>query len=85
MEIASEPTLSFIDPKDPQAASQIVGGLFPDGWMAKDATVVLKSPPGPMRLTASFFIPPNARARHVHLLIRTDHGRRTDLSGCWRV
>jgi hypothetical protein len=68
LEIASEPVLSLIDPKDPRAATQIVSGLFPDGWMSKDATVVLKAP-GPARLSASFFIPPNAPARHVRLLL----------------
>jgi hypothetical protein len=67
VQLASEPTLGFIDPKDPQAASQIVSGLFPDGWMAKDATVVLKAPFSPVKIVASFFIPPNARARHVRL------------------
>ena len=72
VEIAARPTLSFIDPKDPRAASQIVSGLFPDGWMSREAVVLLQSPPGPASLTASFFIPPNATTRHVHLRLGRD-------------
>jgi hypothetical protein len=67
IEIASEPTLSFLDPKNPQARSQIVDGLFPDGWMGKDATVLLKPLSTPARLVATFFIPPNSPARRISL------------------
>jgi hypothetical protein len=64
---ASAPSLSFLDPKDSRSAAQIVSGLFPDGWMSKQAVVVLKSKPDSTRLSASFFIPPNAPARRVRL------------------
>ncbi len=67
LDVTAEPTMSFIDPKDPRSASQIVSGLFPDGWMSKQAVVVLKTRPGAARLSASFFIPPNAPARRVRL------------------
>lgn len=67
VDVAAEPKLSFLDPHDPNAASQVVGGLFPDGWTGKQAVVVLKSKPGAARIVASFFIPPNAPARRVRL------------------
>jgi hypothetical protein len=67
VDIASAPTLSFLDPKNPRSSSQIVSGLFPDGWMGKQAVVVLKSRPDAARLVASFFLPPNAPARRVRL------------------
>jgi hypothetical protein len=67
VDIASAPTLSFLDPKDPRSSSQIVSGLFPDGWMGKQAVVLLKAKPDALRLSASFFIPPNAPARRVRL------------------
>jgi hypothetical protein len=53
----------------PEAAGQIVSGIFPDRWMGRSATVVLKNPQKPARLAATFFIPPAARARHVTLLL----------------
>ena len=65
--VASAPALSFLDPKDPRSASQIVSGLFPDGWMGRQAVVVLKSRLDATHLSAGFFIPPNAPARRVRL------------------
>ena len=66
-ELAVEPQLTFIDPHDPRAASQFVSGLSPDGWTDKEATVLLKVPPSATTLSASFFVPPSAPARHVSL------------------
>ena len=52
------------------AAEQIVGGIdASDGWMTKSASVVLKSPAAPKKLRAEFYIPPNAKAREVTLLL----------------
>uniref|UniRef100_Q02BS6 Glycosyltransferase RgtA/B/C/D-like domain-containing protein n=1 Tax=Solibacter usitatus (strain Ellin6076) TaxID=234267 RepID=Q02BS6_SOLUE len=54
----------------PAAAEQIVGGIdASDGWMTKSASVVLKSPAAPRKLRAEFYIPPNAKAREVTLLL----------------
>jgi Dolichyl-phosphate-mannose-protein mannosyltransferase len=69
VDIAAEPQLSWLDPKDRRTASQTLRGLFPDGWMGKDASVILKTPATPAPLRASFYIPPSARARHVRLLL----------------
>ena len=37
--------------------------------MTKSASVVLKSPAAPKKLRAEFYIPPNAKAREVTLLL----------------
>jgi hypothetical protein len=61
--------LSFLDPQDPKAAPQLVSGLYPDGWMAGEASVLLKVPPAAKSLRVEFFIPDNAPARRMTLLI----------------
>jgi 4-amino-4-deoxy-L-arabinose transferase-like glycosyltransferase len=63
-----KPELTWIDPRDPKAAPQIISGLFSDGWMTEQATVQLKRPERPAPLRAAFVIPPYAPARHVRLL-----------------
>jgi hypothetical protein len=67
--VEQRPTLSSFDPRDPAAASQIVTGLFPDGWMSAQATVLLKraDPPSPLRV--SIYIPDAAPARQVRVLV----------------
>jgi 4-amino-4-deoxy-L-arabinose transferase-like glycosyltransferase len=67
VDIASAPTMSFLDLKDARSWSQIVSGIFPDGWMGKQAVVILKSKANAGRVVASFFLPPNAPARRVRL------------------
>ncbi|HEY1496968.1 MAG TPA: hypothetical protein VGF49_20580 [Candidatus Solibacter sp.] len=63
-------TEEYLTIHSPAAAEQIVGGIdASDGWMTKSASVVLKSPSAPKRLRAEFYIPPNARAREVTLLL----------------
>lgn len=61
--------LSYLDPKDPKAAAQVIAGLFPDGWMTDQATVLLKVPAKSKSLRVEFFIPPDAPARHMELLV----------------
>jgi hypothetical protein len=57
-----------VDPADPKAAPQIVRGIYaPDGWMADQATVVLKRGASPIR--AAIFIPPQAPARNLKVLV----------------
>ena len=52
------------------AAEQIVSGIFPnDRWMSQSGVVLLKSPAEPRKLRAEFYIPPNAKARQVTLLL----------------
>jgi hypothetical protein len=72
VETAAEPTLSFIDPKNSAAMTQVVQGIFPDAWSSNEAVVLLKSPGGRAKLVASFFIPANAPAREVKLLLGSD-------------
>jgi hypothetical protein len=68
-DIVIEPKLSYLDPKDPQAASQFIRGLYPDGWTAQEASVVLKVPPAATTLEAKIWKAPNAPASQVTLSI----------------
>jgi hypothetical protein len=68
------PTLAYLPMNAPQAAGQIVGGIFAleDNrfrWMSRSAVVALASPPAALPLRAMFTIPPQARARRVTLLL----------------
>jgi hypothetical protein len=67
--VAVEPRLTYIDPKSAAAAAQIVSGLSPDGWMAGEAKLLLKSPPRPEPLEISFYVPANAPARLLRVLV----------------
>jgi hypothetical protein len=58
--------LSYVDPHD---TAQIVSGLYPDGWMTDQATVLLKRPEHSMPLRADLYIPPATPARHVRMLV----------------
>ena len=61
--------MSYLDPKDPQAAAHVISGLFPDGWMTEQASVMLKLPEKPASVEVKLFIPADAPARHVQLLV----------------
>lgn len=63
-----KPELSYLDPKGPRTAAHVVGGLFPDGWMVSEATVLLKVPEKYATLKASVYIPPDAPARMITLV-----------------
>jgi hypothetical protein len=70
MVMERHPTLEYVTTNSPGAVDQIVSGVFPnDRWMSQAGIVVLKSPPVPRRLRAEFYIPPNAAAREVTLLL----------------
>jgi hypothetical protein len=71
--IDRKPVLSYLDPKDSQAPAHILAGLFPDGWMSERASVLLKTPENVNSVEVVFFIPPNAPARHVQLLVDGQH------------
>jgi len=63
-------TQEYLTIGTPEAAGQIVSGIFPnDRWMSQAAVVILKSPAAPGKLRAEFYIPPNAKARQVTLLL----------------
>jgi hypothetical protein len=68
------PTLAYLPMNAPQAADQIVSGIFSleDNrfrWMSRSAVVALASPPAALPLRATFTIPPQAHARRVTLLL----------------
>jgi hypothetical protein len=64
-----KPELSFIDPRDPKAGAQILGGLSSDGWTGGEATVLLKPPDRDTPLRVEFHIPQSAPARHVKMMV----------------
>jgi hypothetical protein len=68
------PTLAYLPMNAPEAADQIVGGIYAleDNrfrWMSRSAVVALKSPPAALPLRVTFTIPPQARARRVALVL----------------
>ena len=68
------PTLAYLPMNAPQAADQIVSGIFSleDNrfrWMSRSAVVALASPAAALPLRATFTIPSQARARRVTLLL----------------
>jgi hypothetical protein len=63
-------TREYLTISAPEAAEQVVSGIFPaDRWMSQAGVVVLKSPAVPRKLRAEFYLPPNATARQVTLLL----------------
>jgi len=64
-----KPVLTYLDPRDPQAAAHVLSGLFPDGWMSERASVLLKTPEKLNSVEVVFYIPPAAPARHMQLLV----------------
>jgi Dolichyl-phosphate-mannose-protein mannosyltransferase len=68
--VERHPTLSYVDMKAPEAKDQIVSGIWPDDhWMTASGVVMVKSPAAAMPLAVSFFVPDNAPARHIALLL----------------
>jgi len=63
--IERTPELTSIDGKN---ADQIIGGLFPDGWMSGEATVILKRSEHGGMLRADIFIPEQAAARKLTMI-----------------
>lgn len=67
------PTLEYLPMNAPEAADQIVSGVFDlegkSRWISGSAAIALKNPTEPMPLRAEFYIPPNAPARRVSLLL----------------
>jgi hypothetical protein len=63
-----KPELSVLKIGTPEAAAQILSGIYNnDRWTGEKATVLLKHPPGAASLEVSFYIPPQAPARTVSL------------------
>ena len=68
--VERHPTLEYVDMKAPGVSDCIVSGIWPDDqWMSASAVVMVKSPVIAMPLQVSFYIPDNAPARHITLLL----------------
>ena len=71
--VERHPTLEYLPMSAPEAAEQIVAGLYAiEGrirWTARAAVVALKAPAAPRALAASFTIHPASPARHIRLLL----------------
>jgi len=68
------PTLEYLPMNAPEAASQIVSGIYElennrYRWMGQHAVVALNPPAEPAPLQAIFTIPDQAAARHVQLIL----------------
>lgn len=64
---AYTPELSTLTIGTPEAARQIISGVYPDRWTSERATVTLKRPPDATQVEAKIFIPPQSPARTVRL------------------
>jgi len=63
-------TREYLTVKDPGAAEQLISGVWPtDGWMSRSAVVLLKSPSAPEPLRVSLYIPDQAKARRLWLML----------------
>jgi 4-amino-4-deoxy-L-arabinose transferase-like glycosyltransferase len=72
--IQSKPELEYVSMNAPQAARQIVSGIYDLEenrwrWMGEKGVLLLKTPPRPKPLEVTFFIPPAAPGRQVTLLL----------------
>jgi hypothetical protein len=55
---------------EPSIGEQLISGVWPnDRWMSSSAVVLLKSPAAPAPLGITFYIPDNAKARSVWLML----------------
>ncbi len=75
--IERKPTLTDLSMNAPEAAQQIVSGIYQlEGgqwrWMSRTATILLKPPPEPTPLTIHFTIPDASPARQVSIALN-DH------------
>lgn len=59
-------TLSWLPMNAPEAAEQIVAGLYDvegsNRWMAQRALILVKPPPEPSPVTVQFYVPPESKA-----------------------
>jgi len=68
--VERHPTLAYVTMAAPEAKDQIVSGIWPnDHWMSASGVVIVKSPPVAESLEVAFYIPDNAPARHITLLL----------------
>ena len=68
--VERHPTLTYVDMKAPEAKAQLVSGIWPDDhWMSSSGVVIVKSPTSPAMLGVNFYVPGNAPARRITLLL----------------
>lgn len=67
--VERRPVLETLEIPSPEAAQQILSGIYSDGWMGQEGVVVLKRPSVPAPLRVIFRIPSSAPARHVRVLV----------------
>jgi hypothetical protein len=71
--VERHPTLAFLPMNAPEAAQQIVSGIYDlEGavrWMSGQGVVLLKNPALPATLEANFHIPAPSPVRHVRLFL----------------
>jgi hypothetical protein len=62
-------TREYLTLAAPDSGEQVVSGVYADHWTARTAMVLLANPAEPRGLSAEFYLPPQAKARHVELLL----------------
>jgi hypothetical protein len=68
--VERHPALPYVDMNEPGAKDQIVSGIWPnDHWMSASGVVIVKAPAPARLLSAKFYVPPNAAARRIALLL----------------
>lgn len=68
--VERHPTTSYVDLKVAGAKDQIVSGIWSDDhWMSASGVVIVKSPEASATLTVDFYVPDNALARHIAVLL----------------
>jgi len=72
--IERKPVLSDLPMNAPEAEQQIVSGVYQLEnnewrWMAKTAVILLKPPASPTPLLVRFFVPNEAKAREIRIIV----------------
>jgi hypothetical protein len=67
--VARQPALEYLSIQSPEAAQQIVSGVYHDGWTSGRAVILLKSPAEPKSLRVALFIHDSAPARIIGILL----------------
>jgi len=62
-------TLEYLPMNAPEAAEQIVSGIYADRWMGKSGVVALKNPRDLRKLRVVFYLPKASPPRTVRLLL----------------
>jgi hypothetical protein len=69
-----KPELSWLKIGTPDAAPQILFGIYDDRWTADKASVIVKRPPGATRAEAIVFVPQQAAAKELRMSVDGNAG-----------